>query len=244
MRQFLNAFWHTTLGNLILTGFVRAAQYRVFSPRTVELINFDVMRLRARRTSHPTRREAPPSSKLHLGCGSRRIEGWHNVDVLDGDQNVDLACGSLPWADHSFEVVVSQHVIEHLELFEELIPLLRELRRVAKPNGELWLTCPDMETTCRSYLENKGRALVEDRLSRRNSGLGMDDVPPQQMVNAVFHQSGQHKNLFDFELLKWALSQGGIDNCERVREQDLLSRFPEFPLRNDDFHSLYVRATI
>jgi hypothetical protein len=51
-----------------------------------------------------------------------------------------------------------------------------------------------------------------------------------------------HKNLFDFTLLYWALTESGFVEIQRVEEADLLARFPEFPPRHDELQSLYVRA--
>jgi hypothetical protein len=62
------------------------------------------------------------------------------------------------------------------------------------------------------------------------------------MDNIMFHQDGEHKNLFDFDLLRWALEQSGFGDVRRRTEADLLVRFPECPCRDDDSQSLYVSA--
>jgi len=143
-----------------------------------------------------------------------------------------------------FSAAVSQHVIEHLELRGELLPLLHELYRVLRPGGELWLTCPDLAKTCNSYATCKAKDLLEDRERRKSEDaeLGMDGVPSQHFINLIFQQGGEHKNLFDEELLAWALSRAGFADCRRTNESELLNRYPEFPVRGDDFHSLYMRA--
>jgi predicted SAM-dependent methyltransferase len=210
------------------------------SARTARLLMFDAVRVRARLLHR--RRVVPPVDRLHLGAGSRRVPGWLNVDVLSSEYDVDIAGGRLPWADASFSAVVSQHVIEHLELEEEVLPLFRELRRVLGPDGEVWLSCPDMEKVCRAYVEDRGAALHEDRRRRMPGQTMRAGVPSQHFVNWIFHQGGEHKNLFDLDLLSWAVAEAGFRSCERVDEAALLRRFPEFPLRNDDFQSLYVRV--
>jgi predicted SAM-dependent methyltransferase len=240
-KRVLNWLLHTRPALSILSSLTRLTQYRVFAPRTVELMRFDLMRLRARMRmpGHPQR---PASNKLHFGCGSRIVPGWLNVDVDGTEQVVDLASGALPWAGDSFDVIVGQQVIEHLELFSELLPLLHELHRIARPGAEVWVSCPDLEKVCRSYFEHRGADMVADRLTRPHGALGMDGVPSQHMINNMFQQSGEHRNLFDLELLAWALARAGFTRVERVTEGDFLARHPEFPCRNDDYCSLYVRA--
>jgi predicted SAM-dependent methyltransferase len=214
----------------------------VFSERTRVLVDFDLMRMKAR-LGMPKRPVQPSQAKLHLGCGKRIVAGWLNVDVVNSVCSVDLAAGRLPWPDAVFEFIVSQHVIEHLELFNEGLPLLRELRRISKPKAEIWLSCPDMEKVCKSYLLDKG-ATLRVEFEKEFPPLAEWKELPSQMINSLFHQEGEHKNLFDFDLLAWACQKAGFIDCTRVTEADLLSRFPEFPKRNDENHTLYMRARV
>lgn len=212
----------------------------VVSPRTASLVRWDLTRLVTRLRSR-RRGLRPPVDRLHFGCGTRRVPGWLNVDVRGSEHDVDLAGGSLPWADGVFGAIAAQQVVEHLELRSELLPLLRELWRVARPGAEIWLSCPDLEKVCRMYLEDRGAALLADRQTRY-AAKAVEGVPTQHMINLMFHQGGEHRNLFDLELLSWALEQAGWQGCRRTSEPEFLARFPEFPVRNDDFSSLYVTA--
>jgi predicted SAM-dependent methyltransferase len=225
--------------NPVLKALYRPAR-RVFGMRTLTLAWFDLLRLRAR-TRHPFRRHpAPTSPRLHVGCGDRRVQGWLNVDVAGSEYDVDLGAGRLPWESDSFDALVSQHVIEHLELFSELNPLLREFQRILRPEGSIWLSCPDMEKVCRAYAEQRLPELLEDRLTRDDYSL--QGAPVSQLVNDLFHQYGEHKNLYDFELLRWALESNGFVEARQIVEADLREAFPEFPERRDDNQTLYVTA--
>lgn len=168
------------------------------------------------------------------------MSGWLNVDVVDSEFDIDLASTPLPWRDQAFSAAVGQHVVEHLDLESELLPFLEELHRVLDEEGELWLSCPDMAKVLRSYVDHDMEDLIWDRRSRYPYDL--NGLPNSQMVNDLFHQGGEHKNLFDFELLSAVLEQVGFRNPRRVQESALLDRFPEFPPRNDDAQTLYVAA--
>jgi predicted SAM-dependent methyltransferase len=246
MKQFLartaERLLNSRPGAAALDAMKAVTQYRVYSYRTANMMAFDILRLRARIEHPPGRRSRASQDRLHFGCGRRRVAGWLNVDVAGSEFDIDLACGALPWIDAQFRAIVSQHTIEHLELESELLPLLVELRRVAAPNCEIWLTCPDMERVCAEYGSSRGKALIDDRLSRPHADLGMADVPSQHMINAAFQQSGEHRNLLDFELLAWALGRAGFADCVRMDEARFLARFPEFPVRGDDPFTLYVQA--
>ncbi len=215
-----------------------------FRERTLVLVHFDLLRRRTRwrgRLRGRMRRRPPSSPKLHLACGDRRVKGWLNVDVRGSDFDVDLGAGRLPWTDGSFDCVVTQHLIDDLEIERELIPLLKEIRRVLKPGGELWASTPDMEKICRSYIEDGGAALLADRRSRMPD-FGLEGYPDSHYLNAIFFERGRNMNLFDFPLLREVLRRAGFEECRRVDEYDLLERFPGFPPRRDDFQSLYVLA--
>ncbi|MGB4849608.1 MAG: methyltransferase domain-containing protein [Saprospiraceae bacterium] len=183
----------------------------------------------------------PLSKNLQLGSGVRQIPGWVNVDLSDADVNLDLTYGLLPWPDASFDNIVSQHVIEHLILEDELISMLTEAQRILTSGGQLWLATPDMRKICQSYLDNNCEVMYEDRV-RRMPGWTLNGLPTQHMMNDFFHQQGEHKNLFDFELLKWVLQKSGFKNIQKTSELNLLDRFPGFPERGDDVQALYVLA--
>jgi predicted SAM-dependent methyltransferase len=178
---------------------------------------------------------------LHLGSGHRRVRGWLNVDISGSDVDVDLAAGHLPFPDGHFSAVCSQHVIEHLHLIDELEPLMLEVFRVMQPGGDVYLSCPDIKKLCESYLEHGCEDLVEDRL-QRVSKYTLNGYPASHFLNDMFHQQGQHKNLFDFPLLAALLEKSGFSAVEEITEKDLLDRFPGFPERRDGKQTLYVRA--
>ena len=179
--------------------------------------------------------------QLHLGCGDRHASEWLNVDLVDSDLNLDIANGRLPFESDQFSVIVTQHVVEHLTLEDELIPLLKECHRTLKPNGELWISTPDLEKVARSYLEHQNVDMIKDRQTRKPE-WNLGDLPPQQFMNDLFYQQSEHRNLFDFDLLAWTLQQAGFSSIERTDERALLSMFPEFPPRHDDYQSIYVKA--
>lgn len=226
----------TTLKNLM---------FRLQIQKTVRTARFDLLRMKARRRTqkmlnrHLTK--GPLPDKFHFGCGKRLVDGWLNCDLINSQVDIDLGCGSLPFADESFSAICSQHVIEHLDLVSELEPLTKELLRCSRSGAEIWLSCPDMEKVCRSYLDHKGMDLIEDRRTRLPD-FTTGKYPSSFMINNLFHQGGEHRNLFDFDLLKALLDQSGFSNVTRESEETFLLRFPEFPRRNDDLQSLYVRA--
>ena len=208
--------------------------------QNLKAVYFDCKRLQTR-IFQAKKISTPEFSKLHLGCGIRKVNGWLNVDVVNSDCNLDLAHAKLPWKENSFDFVVSQHFIEHLLLEDELFPLLKETYRVMNPGAEIWLTTPDMEKICTAYLEKKLDLLIADRKTRMKD-WDLKGFPPQQMLNDFFQQEGEHKNLFDFDLLKFVLGKNNFREVKRVSEKDFLNRFPEFPSRNDEAHAMYVVA--
>ncbi|MFE9643716.1 class I SAM-dependent methyltransferase [Streptomyces sp. NPDC006365] len=210
-------------------------------PRTIFQLKYETTRAVARLRPGP-KLSVEATHRVHLGCGMRRVEGWLNCDISRSDFDIDLLARRLPMPDNCAEVIVSQHVIEHLELHEQLIPLFREMRRILRPDGQVWLSCPDLEKVCAAYVQDKGAELWKDRCERFPN-FTLNGAPVQHLINDFFHQRGQHRNLFDLELLTWALGQAGFRIVRRVCEADLLAAYPEFPERNDDVQSLYVMAS-
>lgn len=83
--------------------------------------------------------------RLNLGCGRDIKSGWVNIDRRAGqgiDMVVDLealALNPLPFDDDSVGELYMSHVIEHIS---NVLPLMEELYRVAKPGAEFIIKCP------------------------------------------------------------------------------------------------------
>lgn len=101
-----------------------------------------------------------PLRLLEIGCGSGVIAHFFAmhpnircqvsaVDVLDQRVEIDgyqfqLVQGSqLPFDDGSFDVVISNHVIEHVGDDSEQLTHLSEIRRVMKQEGSAYLAVPN-----------------------------------------------------------------------------------------------------
>jgi predicted SAM-dependent methyltransferase len=96
---------------------------------------------------------------LNFGCGLAVHPDWVNIDsspVLPGVIRHDLRRG-LPFPGDSFDAVYGSHVLEHLEP-EAGAKLLRECRRVLKPQGIVRIVVPDLEAIARLYLESLAQA--------------------------------------------------------------------------------------
>ena len=52
----------------------------------------------------------------------------------------------------------------------------------------------------------------------------------------------EHRNLFDFELLEWALKHAGFSKVTKTNELELMENEPDVAKRDDDDISLYIFA--
>lgn len=82
--------------------------------------------------------------KLNLGCGRNPRAGWVNIDCvqLDGVDNVvnlDDRLVHIPYEDNTFDEFYMCHFLEHVN---NVLPLMQECWRVAKPDAKLEIRLP------------------------------------------------------------------------------------------------------
>ncbi len=79
---------------------------------------------------------------LHIGAGRKKIKGATTLDInprLNPDVVWDLNQFPYPFEDSRFDMVVCEHVIEHLD---HVISVMEELHRVTRAGGKVLVRVP------------------------------------------------------------------------------------------------------
>jgi len=175
----------------------------------------------------------PPDArelKLNIGAGVKRKPGWVNVDLHPAADVKTDGRRRLPFRNHSASIVYSEHFFEHLEYPEEAMTFLSESFRVLAPGGLFSVGVPDTELCLRAYLNGDFSP----------GSLGLLEVEwcttPMQYLNFLFHQGGEHKQLYDFTTLAKVLQNAGFCDIAR-REFD-----PSLDSEDRRIGTLYVNA--
>ena len=91
--------------------------------------------------------------KLHLGCGSKPLPGYINIDKYPASgADLVIPAHKLCFPDNSVYEICTSHMIEHLRP-RDLELALQEWHRVLKSGGKLRIRCPNFELYVREWLE-------------------------------------------------------------------------------------------
>lgn len=124
--------------------------------------------------------------KINVGAGDTVIPGFTPLDIKTG---TDIR--KLPYEDGSVDVVYASHVLEHLP-FGEIYPAMKEMARVLRPHGEMWVAVPDMSKTTKEWNE------INRTFMARVIMGGQTD------------ENDYHKSCFDQDMLRRAMNAVGI----------------------------------
>ena len=144
---------------------------------------------------------------VNLGCGPHRVEGMINCDgnLLNKiDLWLDLR-NPLPFPDESVAVLYCSHTLEHL-FPDHALNLLREIRRVMRPDGVARVVVPDV-----TYALRIARGEATSPWPRR-----FDD-PVGQAMNYLFCD-GQHRYAYNHAMLENFAKQAGFDNVTNISD--------------------------
>jgi ubiquinone/menaquinone biosynthesis C-methylase UbiE len=79
-------------------------------------------------------------TKLHIGCGTKRLAGFINIDESKNVKpDIVASITKLPFKDGSVDEIYSAHTLEHIQDFRKA---MREMHRVLKKGGKLVLVLP------------------------------------------------------------------------------------------------------
>ncbi len=79
--------------------------------------------------------------KLNLGCGQDYREGWVNLDIsstVGADVVHDIEKLPFPFADGTFDEILCNDIIEHVEY----LPIMKELYRIMAEGGVITIRVP------------------------------------------------------------------------------------------------------
>jgi len=142
---------------------------------------------------------------LHAGAGQHYIDGWINVDfTLPGkiDAVANLAAG-LPFRGDSLDYIHSEDFIEHVELADGK-RFIAEAYRVLRRGGVMRILTPDLRALIeRVYIDRERKHLrwCADTLAAPS---------PCQALNMHLRMSGEHRFIYDEELLTELLREVGF----------------------------------
>lgn len=155
--------------------------------------------------------------RLHIGCGSVKLDGWINADLTPRAQLIVNICRPLPFPADFLDRIHSEHVLEHVT-YDCGVRFLREARRVLSPGGVIRIAMPDLDDLIEGYRCNWRRfdwvnwpqhSFIETRA---------------QMLNIAFRWWG-HQYLYNREELARALAAAGFSQFRFV--EPLVSEFAD-----------------
>jgi len=137
--------------------------------------------------------------KLHLGCGTKRLSGWVNID-LQQSQAVDVIDDATILStvkEESADEIYASHILEHVSR-DKLIPTLVLWCSKLRQGGRLRVAVPDFDSVCNVYLKNRSIEEVIGLVSGGREG-----------------RLDEHKIIFNFDYLKKCLIEAGFESISR-----------------------------
>lgn len=145
--------------------------------------------------------------KLHLGCGSKVLPGWINLDARSypGVAVMLLPSGLKRISDSLVSFVYCSHMVEHIDYPDQVHQLASEIHRILKPGGVLRFVVPGIERIIRAYVADDNAFFKEQQQHH----------PPEcttKMEHLMYalQQSGEHKYGYDFETAQKFLQRAGF----------------------------------
>lgn len=154
--------------------------------------------------------------KLNLGCHTTMFHyGWLNIDIQDlsdyAKKNYyrfiksDIGKGFGEGPSDTVELICASHIIEHLDPADGL-RVLKECRRILRPNGLIRVSCPDARLIMKLYEDNRLKE-IEEAVDWGSAATNLEKM------NALLY--GGHKMIYDEELLARVLREAGFVRIQR-----------------------------
>jgi predicted SAM-dependent methyltransferase len=222
-----------------MNKYIKSFALRLFSPGELSAMRrlrteFRISRYHRNGLRQIRRKSWSRPTKLNLGSGTYRKEGYLNVDLFPGgDITLDLR-RNLPFDSNCCELIFSEHFIEHIDYPDAAANLFRECLRILKPNGILRFSVPDTEWPLTDYA--KGPDAEYFRATRENAWHPAWCVTRLEHINFHFRQGDEHRFAYDEETARKVLESVGFQDVRRV------SFDPKIDSKHREIGSLFISA--
>lgn len=151
------------------------------------------------------------SPRLQIGAGRNGLEGWLNTDYFPQSDNlIHLdATARFPFADNIFDLIFSEHVIEHVPL-EGGVNMIGEAFRTLKPGGRLRISTPPFEFLLDIYINPQdplNKKYLDWHLETYN--VNSPERDPLVLINDYIRMWG-HVFIYDEALLRKLFQRAGF----------------------------------
>ena len=143
--------------------------------------------------------------RLHIG-GRFSTDWWEVLNVIPAPY-VDHVCNAndlSQFADGTFYEIYASHVVEHLDYKDDLLPTLKEWRRIMRPGGKLYISVPDLDVLAELIL-------LKDKLTAEERFFVMTMLFGSHIDKYDYHMVGLNE-----EFLTEYLSGAGYINIKKV----------------------------
>ena len=155
--------------------------------------------------------------KLQIGGGWRLLDGWLNSDIELAPQLFHMdATKPFPLNDSSFDVVFSEHMIEHID-YADAGAMLGECRRVLRPGGVIRVVTPDLQTIARLLSAPREGAAADYYAFFERHLLPPGHPTTEAAVANAFFRSWGHRFIYDEATLSGLLRDAGFGQVVRRR---------------------------
>lgn len=143
--------------------------------------------------------------KLHLGSGSRYLEGYLHIDIADYEHiDINSSVDKLNTIDNdTIDEIYASHVLEYFDR-NEVESVLKEWKRVLKKDAVLRIAVPNFEALIKVYRETEE---IEKILGPLYGKWGLNDssfiyhktVYDENSLTALLERIG----FFDIKIWDW-----------------------------------------
>ena len=179
--------------------------------------------------------EDTPTKRLNWGCGKRGEPGWINSDQKAG-LGIDISCDireGLPIDTGSIDYVFSNHALPEVP-YNDLLPVIQELRRVIKPGGVLRLSLPDLMKGIEAYQRgDKEYFLIPDE--------DAESIGAKLIVQLIWY--GYTRTLFTEDFARELMEKAGFKDVTICAYRQTSSRFEWITeLDNREAESIFIEG--